>query len=72
MDPEPEPGLVLDLPDGFREPQRQLPAVGVAEHEDVGARVSRGVEDPQRGFGGMRVAVEEVFGVEEDPCGLLS
>ena len=52
--------------DGLREAQRQLPAVGVAEHEDVGARVPGGVEDPQRGFGRVGVAVEEVLGVEEN------
>ena len=51
MDPEPEPGLVLDLAHGFGEPERQLPAVGVAQHEHVGARLRARVQHPQRRLG---------------------
>ena len=56
--------------DGLGQPERQHPAVGVAEHRDVGARADGRVQHPQRAVRVEGVAVEEVLGVEEHPPAL--
>ena len=48
------------------DPGRQHPAVGVAQRDDLGARVVRRAEHLERVGAVGAVAVEEVLGVEED------
>jgi hypothetical protein len=53
--------------DDVRDPVGEHPAVGVAQGDDLGARLG-GDADRLEGVGGVvPVAVEEVLGVEEDP-----
>ena len=68
--PSRNPVRSLTCVDDLGDPEREHPAVGVAQNGDVGARGDGRVEHPQRGVGVEPVAVEEVLGVEEDPPAL--